>query len=110
MTPRLTSSMLVSALIRRVAAEGGNAAIITKGDPVAGAIMLMCLEKGKLQSISERVLGHDGSYAWTPNGPTQPDEIEAFLKRRQNRDPDLWIVELDIPNAERFAAETTGEG
>jgi len=26
--------------------------------------------------------------------------------RRRRNDPDLWVVELDIAQAERFAAET----
>jgi hypothetical protein len=36
--------------------------------------------------------------------------VAAWLERRRARDPDLWIVELDIPNAQRFAAETSGDG
>ena len=27
-------------------------------------------------------------------------------RRRRARDPDLWVIELDIAGAERFAAET----
>jgi hypothetical protein len=106
MSARLTSAMLVSALIRRVGAEGGNAAVLAKGDATAGAILLICMEKGVVQSVRERVLDRAGAYAWTAVGPAEPDERTAYLERRRARDPDLWLVELDIANAERFAAET----
>ncbi|MBN9940404.1 DUF1491 family protein, partial [Listeria monocytogenes] len=33
-----------------------------------------------------------------------------YWRRRRDRDPDLWVVELDIPSAERFAAETIASG
>ncbi len=106
MTARLTSALLVSALIRRVGAEGGNATVLAKGDPTAGAILLICMERGVVTSVRERVLDVAGVYAWTAVGPPGLDALTAYLDRRRARDPDLWLVELDIPNAERFAAET----
>jgi hypothetical protein len=109
MTPRLTSAMLVSALIRRVGQEGGNATVLTKGEPESGSIILICMEKGVIQSVRERVLGMDGHYAWTPIGPSDADAADAYLDRRRSRDPDLWLIELDIAEAERFAAEMTGQ-
>lgn len=113
MIPRLTSAMLVSALVRRVSAEGGNAVIVARGDATAGAILLICLDKGVRTAFRERLLGTDGRYEWAAVGPA-PDaaspEVEAWQARRRERDPDLWIVELDVPNAERFAAETSGDG
>ena len=110
MSARLTSAVLVSALIRRVGQAGGNAAVLAKGDATAGAILLICMEKGVVQSVRERVLDAHGDYVWTVVGPDESDARESYLERRMTRDPDLWLVELDIANAERFAAETTGEG
>lgn len=112
MTPRLTSAMLVSAMIRRVSDAGGSAVVAARGDPTAGSILLICLEKGALSSFRERVLGSDGTYGWEAVGPTAEspsEEGDAWLARRRQRDPDLWVVELDIPNAQRFAAEISGD-
>lgn len=109
MTPRLTSQTLVSALLRRVSAAGGTGAVIARGDEQAGAVLLLCAERGVLQSILERVADLDGAYRWVGCGPddrTDADAVAAYLDRRRTRDPDLWLVELDIPQAERFAAET----
>lgn len=105
--------MLVSALVRRVGAEGGNAVIAARGDAAAGSILLICMDKGVRTAFRERLLGADGRYEWAAVGPASdadPVDVESWLSRRCQRDPDLWIVELDIPNAERFAAETSGEG
>jgi hypothetical protein len=105
MSPRLTSAMLVSALVRRVNDEGGAATVLSKGDVTAGAILLILMERGIVQSVRERVLGGDGLYAWTAVGPAEQSDRDAYLRRRRERDSDLWLVELDIANAERFTAE-----
>jgi len=109
---RLTSAMLVAALIRRVSDAGGAAVVVARGDATAGAVLLDCLERGARTGFRERILGAEGGYAWTAVGPTEAscEEVDAWLARRRQRDPDLWIVELDIANAERFAAETSGDG
>ena len=112
MTARVTSGLLVSALIRRVADAGGAAVVVARGDATAGAIMLICLERGVHESYRERVLGMDGRYAWEsvgPGGDSDADVHRQWLDRRRARDPDLWIIELDIANAQRFAAETSGD-
>lgn len=57
----------------------------------------------------ERVLGLDGSYDWRPVGPPEsanPAEVSDFLAERARFDDDLWAVELDIAEPERFIAET----
>jgi hypothetical protein len=110
MSARLTSSMLVSAMIRRVNGAGGMATVLHKGEPDVGAILLICMEKGIVQSVRERVLAMDGGYQWVAVGSAAANEVDDYLARRRARDPDLWLIELDIAQAERFAAETTGEG
>jgi hypothetical protein len=97
--------MLVSALVRLVGAEGGNATVLAKGDATAGAILLICMERGIVQSVREHILDAKGAYAWAPVGPPEPDALQAYFQRRRARDPDLWLVELDIADAERFAAQ-----
>lgn len=97
--------MLAGALIRRVGDQGGNATVIAKGDPSAGAILLICLEKGVTQSVIERLLDGRGHYCWTSVGPSAADAVPDYIERRLARDPDLWVVELDIANAKRLAAE-----
>lgn len=104
---RLASSVLVSALLRRAQDEGGFGAVIVKGDPMAGAIAVILAEKGRKACFLERLLQPDGRYAWQSarQGIENEEEFRSFLARRRKSDPDLWILELDIASAERFAAE-----
>jgi hypothetical protein len=106
---RLASAVLVNALIRRVNAAGGTAMVLARGDATAGAILVLALEKGGDPRFFERGLGAAGEGALIPAGPTTfADEtaVTDYWQRRRARDLDLWVVELDIADAERFAAET----
>ncbi len=106
MTPRVASSVLAGALMRKAQGEGGFAAVLAKGDPTAGAILLILTERGGNPRLLERLLQPDGSYSW--GQPIENSaEVPAFVARRRRFDPDLWLIELDIPSVERFTAEMT---
>ena len=109
---RLASSVLASALLRRAQQEGGFGAVLAKGDPTAGAIVVILAEKGRKACFLERLLQPDGSYSWQPSRQEVENEqdFNSFLERRRKSDPDLWILELDIASAERFAAEMNAAG
>ena len=109
---RLASQVLATALLRRAEAEGGFGAVLAKGDPMAGAIAVILAEKGKRACFLERLLQPDGAYAWqASHQDVESDaDFQAFLARRRKSDPDLWILELDIASAERFAAEMNASG
>ena len=102
---RLPAHLEVGGLIRQVSAAGGFAAVIQRGDREAGTIVLVLREKGANPRVFERMPQPDGARTWIATraqDPENPQEFEAYLSRRGNRDPDLWIVELDVPNPERF--------
>jgi hypothetical protein len=108
MTPRLTAAVLVSALIRGAQGQGGFAAVLKKGDSTAGAILIVAAEKGVITGLYERLLTPEGVYIWGKTGPQVIDkkqEIDEFLERKATRDPDLWVIELDIADAARFIAD-----
>jgi hypothetical protein len=112
-TARLTSALLVSALIRRANQQGGFAVVLSKGDETVGAILLLGREKGGIVGLWERALTAKGDYAWSPCGPQDIEnhtEIDNYMSRRRASDPDLWVIELDIPDPARFAAESVHFG
>ena len=83
------------------------------GDPDRGALLLFVASRGQHFACLERVLGMDGGYSWQRSGPEESAgsaEIRDFLARRARFDEDLWAVELDIAEPERFIAETTSQG
>jgi len=99
--------------LRRVAAEGGFATVMRKGDSQRGSLLLVVSSRGAHIACLERVLNFDGTYRWEMVGP--PDsasslEIADFLARRARFDEDYWAIELDIADPERFIAETTSAG
>jgi hypothetical protein len=102
---RLKTSLVVSGLIRAVSAAGGFATVLKKGDADAGAILIVIAEKGQISGLFERVLAASGNYEWVDSLPQlieKKAEIPDWLDRRRARDPDLWVVELDIADAQRF--------
>ena len=99
----------MSALLRRIAAEGGHGMILHRGDPDAGAVMVATLCRGDATGLFERTLGATG-YAVAPVGPADAADQPDYLARRRRADPDLWVVELEgnggLP--ERLAREVLG--
>ena len=107
MTARLASGVLVSALIRKVQADGGAAMVLARGDDMAGALLLVLAERGHIASMRERGMRPDGSSAWIETGPKDadaPGALSEYIARRRRSDPDLWVVELDGITAERVDA------
>lgn len=108
MEGRLPAHLEVSALIRRVQAAGGFAAVLAKGEQEAGTILVVTTENGRNTRAFERMPQLDGSRAWSCSKEQDPDNKELFneyLARRKSQDADLWIVELDIVQAERLIGQ-----
>lgn len=108
MTGRLPSGLAASALIRRVHDAGGFAAVRARGDGQAGALLLLAVARDGGTRIYERGLGPAGELAVMDSTPSHAssEAVESYWRKRRARDPDLWVIELDVPDAERFAAET----
>ena len=112
MSARPAAGLLVSALIRRIEEEGGHATVLARGDATAGAILLAIADRGVTRGLMERAMTVAGGYALVATGPAAFDEpgvLSDYIAKRRRGDPDLWVVELDSPQAERIAAELIGE-
>lgn len=105
MTGRLPTHLTVGALLRRVNDAGGIAVIRARGDADAGAILVLLEREGH---FLERGFSLDGGESLITSGPTpgSGESPDDYWQRRRQRDPDLWVVALDIAEAQRFAAET----
>ena len=98
---------MVNALVRRANAAGGFATVLAKGDSTAGAILVIAQHRGENPRALERGLGPDGNTALIAVGPAGDSrEMADYWARRRRNDRDLWVIELDIADSERFAAET----
>jgi len=112
MARRFTSKLIVSALLKRLATAGGTGAVLAHGDDGAGGIVAICAEKGRISSLIELAYDSDERMFWRPctsQAIENNDKFQIYLAQRRKSDPDLWLVELDIPAAERFAADCIAE-
>lgn len=113
MAERLPAALEATALIRRAQAAGDFAAILRKGDADRGVLLLVIASRGRHVACLERGMTIDGTYRWQCVGPPESSgsgDVSDFLAKRARFDEDTWIIELDVADAERFIAETTGEG
>jgi hypothetical protein len=106
MSGRLPTHVVVGSLLRRVNDAGGLAVVRARGDADAGGVLWVIdapaggrvLERGPtLDDCAAMVESHRLGDA---------ESTEAYWRRRRARDPDLWVVELNIAEAERLVAET----
>jgi len=105
MEARLPAHLEVSGLIRSVQAEGGFATVLAKGEREAGTILVIVSERGEKARLYERMPQLDGTRSWhcsKTQNPENKSDFQEYLDRRKVQDPDVWMIELDIAEGERF--------
>ena len=111
--PRLPAHVEVGGLIRAVGAAGGFGMVLAKGERDAGTLLVICCTNGANARAYERMPQSDGTRKWflaKVQNPENPADFTEFCDRRKRQDSDLWIVELDIANAERFIGVPPPQG
>ena len=98
MEPRLTAGLRVAALLRRADLEGRGAYVVHRGDDTAGALAVSVVRPGGTAELwaQEYDLAADRR-AWVLQAEGAAREIDAALARRRAADPDLWVIELELP-------------
>lgn len=102
---RLPAHLEVAGLLRTVEAAGGFGMVIEKGERDAGTLLVVCCENGTNCRAYERMPRPDGTRGWAlakTQDVENPSEFSEYLKRRAQQDRDLWVLELDVANGERF--------
>jgi hypothetical protein len=107
LSSRLTSSLHVASIIRRVNGVGGFAAVLRHGSDEAGAIFI-CVpgERGEGTAlygqapqsvIADREIPASGGrlFELLASGLTS-EEISTRFDREARMDPDFWAIELEL--------------
>lgn len=105
---KLAAGLWVSGLIRRANAVGDFATIAKKGDETAGQVLLVVRRRNGHVQVFNRTMNIRGDYDWTVAIESQGEElakVNEYLDRQRLYDPDLWIVDLDTDNPERFVVD-----
>ncbi|WP_228242573.1 DUF1491 family protein [Porphyrobacter sp. GA68] len=105
MTQRLPTHLEVAGWRRAVEAAGGFTTVIQRGDRDAGSVLLLTIENGRNPRLWERMPQLDGSRVFTQITKQVTDkqrDMTVYLAQRGEQDGALWIIELDVPQPERF--------
>ena len=100
-------------MIRAAEAVGGHGAVLRKGDPERGTLLLVLASRGGPECVLERLLDPSGHYSWQKwgqDGGADSAKVSELLARRARFDPDLWALELDVADPERFIVENLATG
>jgi hypothetical protein len=76
-----------------------------RGDSTSGAILLIGQIRGRHPVLFDRFPSLDGDSSWqavTKQIEENVLEVSAYWRKRVARDPDLWVVELDVASQERL--------
>ena len=109
---RLPAHLEASAIIRLAESQGGFATVLARGERDAGTILIVTLCHGKHGTLYERMPQVDGSRIFVAakrEKPENPSEFTEYLARRRAQDHDLWLIEVDVADPERFIAGCAGQ-
>lgn len=107
MESRLPAHLEAASIIRLAESQGGFATVLARGERDAGTILVVTMCRGGPAQLHERMPGLDGSRKFVATkwqDADNPADFAAYLERRRRQDPDIWILEVDIDNPERFTA------
>lgn len=102
---RLAPSIEVSALLALAAKEGGFGTVLQKGDGDRGSIIVLVEQRGQPAAVLQRLLQRTGAYEWESREFSDSVQLQQYVARARDNDPDLWAIELDVPSPERLIAE-----
>ncbi|MGJ3230294.1 MAG: DUF1491 family protein [Oceanicaulis sp.] len=108
----LKARFWIDALRWRAEAAGASVYVARRGDPDAGAVIVTVLTAGRQARLFAPVRDFQGERVWSqPLGaaPVGEAAAAAYAARRAERDPDLWVIEIDDPEGRNFLQEPIEE-
>ena len=96
---RITSSLFVAQLVRRVFGEGGFAAVARRGAEEAGAIFVVARSRSGTSSLygpaPQSLREEDGGRRFLAEPAADEAALTTRFAREARFDPDFWVVEIE---------------
>lgn len=97
---RVKSELWCQAAIRLGNASGRYGAVLHRGDPDSGGVLVVLRGRGGLVVLSQ-TRDSAGDPAWlrgTGPAPVNDPAADAYVARQRGFDPDLWVLEFECPD------------
>ena len=94
----LTTGLWVSAQVRLCDIAFIPATVVRRGDPDVGTVLIKLNRFEEGVTVFAQASTLDGEPAWSRGSGPQPvtePEADAYIKRQVERDPDVWVIEIE---------------
>ena len=108
---RLPTHIWVDAHLRRCSVKAVSAVIIHKGEKMGGTVMLKIYQPDIGCRLLSQMRDLDGNLSWYPaHKEDLIDEplADERIRRAIDRDPDLWVIEMETRNVGLLLDEPIG--
>jgi hypothetical protein len=95
---RLPSDVWIMAQVRRCNDAGVTAMVLRKGEAKGGTLLLKINQFAEGCRVLSQARDIDGRLGWLAafKGASVPEaEADAYIARAADRDPDIWVVEVE---------------
>jgi hypothetical protein len=110
----LKTDFWASALIRRAQIGGAFAGVVRKGDTDAGAVLVKVATMNRKARLYAPARNGEGDRVWLDlSAGTLGDdeaEVDAAIRKRMEKDPDLWVIEVEDKWGRHFLDEPVDSG
>lgn len=106
--PRLKAEIWVKALIRRCEAGGAGAMVVRRGDATSGVVLVKVNRLDGQATVYAPARDGEGALFWMARPGTEavPEaDADAYIDKQRQRDPDLWVVEIEDRDGRHFLFE-----
>ena len=84
--------------VRHLRESGVTAEVSREGDDRRGAVMLKLKQRGEGCRVASQIRDANGDAGWLPGlgaELTTEAAVDAYIARSLERDPDLWVIEIE---------------
>ncbi|WP_339832217.1 DUF1491 family protein [uncultured Parvibaculum sp.] len=106
--PRLKAEIWVKALIRRCETAGAGAMVVRRGDATSGVVLVKVNRLDGRASVYAPARDGEGALFWMARPSPEPVpevDADAYIDKQRQRDPDLWVVEIEDREGRHFLFE-----